>query len=372
VEFSVASRSHENFVDTQTISVLAANQFRPISIPPSGYVRRVSLFFCFTMTCASDPALVAGDAPWNLISSITLTDAQGQPLFHPITGYNLYLLNKYGFHGTHKTNTLKNWFNPHMSPEYAWATVSTTGATATFRLDLDLEVDYNSGYGSVPNTDSNTTLQLRIATSAYTVAATGTTVSAADLTVQVEQEYWAPVASTMGAATVNVTPPAIGDFVDNRYENHTATAAAANQVRIATRGGLSPWYIIVSRAAGVRTAIAPASNVNYELDNVPVQQSITLESHNHRVRQSYGYHGTDLALSYVPITAGTVTGLDRGVLVIPFYALAGGRHPYYNTRTGSQSVVTYTTGAAVDQTEVLAPLMQITNAAAFYGASAID
>lgn len=372
IRFTVASRPQSRFSNAQTVSNFAGStSFQPIQLPATGFVRRISMFFSATVTSASAGAIVAGDGPWNLITGVTLTDATGQPIFQPVTGYNLYLINKYLPSGMEKTNTPNPWGTPQFGPEYAFASTSTTG-TATFRLDLDLEQDYNTGYGCIPNLDSNASLQLKIDVAQYSVAFTGTTTSAATLSVRVSQYYWAPVGATIGGVPVATTPTGFGDYVETRYETQTVSAAAENTVNVTNRGGMIKGIIAVSRAAGVRTAYTAGANVGLILDNNPVDEGIPLEEHNAVLRRTYGYIGTDLTTSYAPLTAGTLPGLDRGVQVWPFFTLSGGRDSWLSTRVGSQLQLKVTPGASATTLELVTQLAQVKSAEAFYAASAID
>src|SRR3954470_24060113 len=175
VRFTVASRPQRRFSNTQTVSNLAGStSFQPIQLPATGFVRKVSLLFTATVTSASAGAVVAGDGPWNLINGITITDATGQAIQQPISGYNLYLVNKYlSFGSGENTNIPRAYANPQAGSDYTYSSTGTVG-TATFRLDIDFEQDYNTGYGCIPNLDSNASLQLKIDVAPYTNAFTGT------------------------------------------------------------------------------------------------------------------------------------------------------------------------------------------------------
>lgn len=373
IRFTVASRPQRRFSNTQTVSNLAgSNSFQPIQLPATGFVRKVSLYFTASVTSASAGAVVAGDGPWNLINNITLTDATGQPVVQPLSGYNMYLVNKhFSFGSGENTNIPRPYENPHLGPEYAYASTATTG-TATFRLDIDLEQDYNSGYGCIPNLDSNASLQVKIDVNPYTNAFTGTTVSAATVSVRIEQHYWAPVGSTVGGVAAMTQPVGFGDYVETRIETQTVSASAENTVQLTNRGGLIKGIFVVSRAAGVRTALTAGSNVGLILDNNPVDEGITLESHNDMVRRAYGYIGADLTTSYAPLTAGTLPGLDRGVVVWPFGAYSGGRDSWLVTRVGSLVQLKLTPGASATQLEIVTLLAQVKDAAAFYNSSALN
>jgi len=372
IRFTVASRPQRRFSNAQTVSNLSGStSFQPIQLPATGFVRKLSLLFTASVTSASAGAIVAGDGPWNLISSITVTDATGQPITQPISGYNLYLVNKFFSQGSQEnTNIPRAWANPHMGPEFAFASTATTG-TAVFRLDIDFEQDYNSGYGCVPNLDSNASLQLKIDVAQSTVAFTGTTTSAATVQVRVSQDYWAPVGASVGGVAAMTQPVGFGDYVETRYETQTVTAAAENTVQVTNRGGLIKGMIAVSRAAGVRTAYTAATNVGLLLDNNPIDEGIPLEEQYDTLRRTYGYLGTDLTTSYAPLTAGVLPGLDRGVQVWNFGSLSGGRDSWLATRVGSLLQLKVTPGASATSLEIITQLAQVKDAGAFYAESAI-
>jgi hypothetical protein len=378
IRFPVASRPYRRFANTQAVNNLAgAVQLQPIQLPASGFVRKLGVYFSQTWTTNAGGAIVGGDAPWDLITFVTLTDATGQPVFQTLTGYQWYLINKYLPSGTVKTNTPRAWSNPHMGPEYAYGVAGGTDGTAIFRLDLDFEQDVNTGYGCVPNLDSNASLQLRIGIAASAVAFAGGVPTAANMSVVVDQYYWAPVAGMLGGQPVNTQPVGFGDFVETRAETGIATAAAINLLTVTNRGGLIRGMVMVSRAAGARVAFGAASNVDLIVDNIPQDEGITLEAHQDMVRRAYGYVGGDIgagaaAYAPIPITSGLVTGLDDGVMVWPFFALAGGRETWLNTRVGSQVQVRVTPGAAATQTEFITQLGQIRSPETFYASSALD
>jgi hypothetical protein len=372
IPFPVASRSQRRMSNVQTVSNLAGSTtFQPIPLTATGFVRKVSLYFTAAYTTSASAAIVTGDSPWNVISGISISDATGQPIMQPISGYSLYLVNKYLPSGYIKTNTPNPWSNPHMSPEYAFAASGTAGA-ATFRLDLDFEQDPNTGMGCIPNLDSNASLQLKIDVGASSLLWSGGTASAATVSVRVEQHYWAPVAATLGGQAVMDKPVGFGDFLETRYETGTASASAENTLQVTARGGLVKGYILVSRAAGVRTALTAASNVGLVVDNNAVDEGITLESHKDLMRRTYGYYGTDLTTTYAPLTAGVMPGLDSGVLVWPFFALSGGRDSWLNTRVGSLVQLKVTPGSSATQYEIISQIMQVKDPDAFYAASARD
>lgn len=366
VPFVVASRPQRRFSNTQTISNVAANSFAPIQLPATGWVRRLSLFFTATANWASAGVVVNGDGPFRLVSGITVTDATGQPIMQPISGYNLYLVNKY-MGRPQGSNYQSPWENSVLSPEYAYSSTGTVG-TATFRLDVDFEIDSSTGYGCIPNLDSNASLQVKIDAAAATSAFGGTTAGVQTLSVRVSQEYWAPVASSQGGVAVEISPPGAGDYVETRYETQTVSASSENLVTLTNRGGLIKGVLLVSRAAGVRTAVTAASNLGILLDNQPINEGVPIEEHYDFTRRQFGYLGTDVAAagSFAALSSGILSGLDVGVVPVSFDALSVGRTSWLNTRAGSLFQFKVTPGASATTLEIITLLAQVKDHASFY------
>ena len=368
VPFSIASRTQGRFsaLQASVSNLTAGGSFQPIQLAATGWVRYIELFVTATMAASAGGAVVAGDPPWNVISAVTLTDATGQPVYQPITGYNLYLLNKYLPAGNVNMNESPMAWNsdPHMGPEYAYSATATTG-TAVFRLRLEFEQDQRTGYGSIPNLDSNASLQLKVD---YSTAATifAGTLTASTLALRVSQHYYAPVSSSMGGSPVNNMPIGAGDYLETRFETQVVSAASENLVSLTNRGGLLKGSLLVSRAAGVRTAITAASNFGVILDNVPIFEGIPIEEWHALVRRATGYLGADLTTSYAALTAGVLPGLDRGVIPLPWDIFQSNRDSWLNTRVGSLYQVRLTPGAAATTLEVVTQLAQVRDAGAFY------
>ena len=371
IPFTIAARAQRRFSNTQTVSNTSAGSFAIVPLTATGWVRKIVLQFTAAMACASAGAVVAGDAPWNLVSGIQLSDATGQPVYQPISGYNLYLLNKYApAGGTVFANGSSevSRFNPHLGRGYAFAATATTG-TAVFRLELPFEQDSQTGYGCIPNLDSNAALQLKVDYAAHTVAYTGTTVSSSTLKMDTYQYYWPPVGKTLAGQPVEASPPGAGDYIETRYETQTVNASSENLIVVNARGGLIKDIIGVSRAAGVRTAFTAGSNVGNVLDNLPIDESVPFEQFMYEVGTATGHIGAELTTSYAPLTAGVAAGTDRGVVPWLYYKQAGYRDGWLNTRVGSLLQLKVTPGASATQLELLVQLGQIKDVASFYDRS---
>ena len=233
-------------------------------------------------------------------------------------------------------------------------------------MDLDFEQDYNTGYGCIPNLDSNASLQLKIDAAVYSNAFSGTTVSAATLAVIIDQWYWAPVGSSSGGIPNSTTPLGFGDFLETRYENQVSVPISENVVNVNNRGGMVRGIIAVSRAAGVRVAFTAASNIGLVYDNNAIDEGIRLEAQQDYLRRAYGFIGADVTTSYAPLGAGVVPGLDSGVMLWLPEANSEHNDTWLSTRVGTLLQLKCTPGAAAAQLELITQLMQVKDASAFY------
>lgn len=113
-------------------------------VPAHGYLRRLMLLVEASGGAAGLATVAAAaDAPWSFIKSITFKDVNGGNIVGPISGYNLFLANKWGGYGYDD--------NPVNDPNYS--AVDTAG-DFTFRLDIPIEAIARDALGALPNLNS--------------------------------------------------------------------------------------------------------------------------------------------------------------------------------------------------------------------------
>ena len=297
--FPIASRAMSRFSFTETVALAAGiKPITPIQIPAVGYLRKIALKFTFTGTGGS---AWPTDGPASAISRIELRNAAGNPLFVPMTGYQLYLWNKWA----HPTVTA-----PYCAP-YLGEYTQTAGTAATFYLDLASEIDPETGLGSIPALASNRNYQLVIDAAPYTFVTGGT---AGTLTVEGVAHYWSepPASSTAGVAQ-ETTPQGLGTVHQVQIDNQSVNPGD-KYVKLNNVGNFMRNIIFVLRnAAGARVDTSwPALSELY-LDNEPMFY-LPKSDWRRQLRQQYGYTNT---------TQDAANGLDNGVFVLPFDALLG-------------------------------------------------
>lgn len=129
-------------------------------------------------------AVAAADAPYNVISQLTLRDASGQPIYPAIDGYGLWLINLYGGQCGQGGRQ-----NPSFLQSFSAVAVS---GNFLFKLWVPLEFN-SSGYCSLPadNTAELPKLMINLNSGAGGVYTTAPAPTVPTLTVTVEESYWA-------------------------------------------------------------------------------------------------------------------------------------------------------------------------------------
>src|SRR3954447_20185967 len=81
--------------DTGTLNLgAAAVPFGPIELPPAGYLKYIEMEFILTGVNTNAATAFAADAPYSAIGLISLSNSAGDSIIVPMTGYQLYLINK--------------------------------------------------------------------------------------------------------------------------------------------------------------------------------------------------------------------------------------------------------------------------------------
>lgn len=158
IPFTRAAKEHtEQFMDytTGVAQTAATIPLPPADIPAYGFARGITLLV--TTSGGVGAATAAADAPFSAIHELTIQDVNGAPIVGPISGYDLYLINKYGGYGQ---------LDPKLSPAYT-NTIAANG-NYTFKLWIPIEISQRDGLGALGNQNAASTYKLRITQAATT------------------------------------------------------------------------------------------------------------------------------------------------------------------------------------------------------------
>lgn len=286
----------------------------PVQIPAVGYLKNLRMEVTAVVTGGA-PTL-SGDGPWNLIDHVALKNSAGQNIIAPLTGYELYLVNKYGGQGHGLGSPVGRNNDPKLGFNY------TGGPTGTihFFLDIPLEFDSSQALGSIPALASNRSYQLELALAPIATVFGGTIPTGVSVTVDVTANYWdTPVASTPGGQVQQTEPFGLGTL--SLWQKEVPVIAPGEQITRSNNTGnvIRELIFVLRTAAGVRTDSDWTNIAELMVDNNPMIRLKKAE-------------WQDLMANIFEYNAAldTAGGLDTGVFVMPFDLLAGGTNGNVN------------------------------------------
>lgn len=296
--FPIAARASTRFSYSVTQALGSSiTPLNPIQIPAVGFLRKLQLKVTATLTAGT---AFTADGPFNLLSMIEFRTAAGNDIVTPVTGYQLYLMNKYA----HPTV-----FGPYADPKDIGFS-STAGTAAEFYLDIPFEIDPETGLGSIPALASNRSYQLQIQLAPFSVV---TNATSGNVTIDVMAYYWTePPASSASGVPQATAPAGLGMINQWQYESPVITPGD-KITKLNNVGNIIRTQIFVLRnAAGARVDTDFPAITEIYLDN---EQLFYLPKADWKriMRQTYGLTAAENAKQ----------GLDSGVYVLPYHALVG-------------------------------------------------
>lgn len=263
-----------------------------------------------SLTTAGNSASVtfAADAPFSVLNTLWLNDPANQAIITPITGYQLYLLNKY-------LPDSACAYDPQRDPNYSAVTgTGATGGSFSFRLVIPVEHRRRDALGAVNNSAANQRYQLNytIIPAFASLYGTAPTTEATTVTIAATQIYWtAPpnsIVTTQGSVLVNQSPAGLGSVGFVRFESHNEMSGGGSpQVQLNNVGDYISTIVFVNRYTGARTGTSWPNPFQWWVNDFQVH-NLSINFWQRWMARAYGY---DNAI-------GTAGGLDTGVFVLPF------------------------------------------------------
>jgi hypothetical protein len=275
--------------------VYIAGQQDQVQLQTNAFLENVIIDISLITAANSATVAFAADSPWQLIQSIKLDDPAGQSIIAPITGYQLYTLNKY-------LPDVECSFDPKHDPNY----FATTGAVGTggsfgFRLVLPIEHRRRDALGALNNSAANQRylITINIIAAFATLYTTPPTTPAASCSFQFYQQYWTSPPSTIttsqGSSQTQATPTGLGTVGFVRYERHNEVSGGGSpQIQFNNVGDYISAIIFTLRdTAGARDLYVPpqsATNANW-----PTELDFWVNDFQLRADSMYGPSGTAAA-----------------------------------------------------------------------------
>jgi hypothetical protein len=325
-----------------TLSSLAAGSTTQVQLQTNAFLENVILDVSIVSGGTNSATVVwQKDAPFNVIAQIKLDDPAGQSIVAPITGFQLYTLNKY------LLDTDCN-FDPardsgyYQLPTAASNSSSAAGAgVASFRLVVPIEHRRRDALGALNNSAANQRYLLTITTASSYAAGTDTAnnlfstapTNTPTVSVSVYQQYWtappAVITTSSGSTQVQATPAGLGTVAFVRYERHNEVSGGGQpQIQLNNVGDYIANIIFTLRTTtgtntrDVYTAGAPGTQTDYanwpaEFDWWENDFQVFALSQNDWVRWISRFYGL---WNGVSAQAGNPGYLDAGVW--PLYQLS--------------------------------------------------
>lgn len=210
------------------MNAIAAGSQSQIDLQTNAFLENIILDVNLQTSGNSANVTFAADSPWQIIAQLTLDDPAGQQIIAPISGYNLYLLNKY-------LPDTSCAFDPKQDPQYSAVTgTGATGGSINFRLVIPIEHRRRDAFGALNNSAANQAYRLTINWIAAfsTLYGTAPTTEATGLNLQVYQQYWTSppgqIATSQGSSQTQQTPSGLGSVGFVRYERHNEVNGGGN------------------------------------------------------------------------------------------------------------------------------------------------
>lgn len=341
-KFRAGVQQHQETVVSLTATP-AAGSTTPftVEIPAYGFLRGLWLKVTVTGGVGSGTAAVyKEDAPFSWIQSIQFLDVNSAPIIFQITGYDLYLIYKYGGYFFQA--------DPKSAEEY---TQGGTGGNSVFTLYLPLEIRARDGLGSLPNTSSNTAYKVLVTiaatTDVFSTAPAPTLPTSLSLVI-IQDAWWEPQPTDLMGRPQAQDPPSKDStqYWSKSVFSYAASGAITSQLK--RLGYLYRNMIITQKTtapARTTTNFPNPLTIIYEGQQMTIQDRVVWR---HMLARLFGYTAAVDAAG----------GLDTGVFVVPFnrdFSLMPGAelgNGYLPTTSGTRLELQGSIGAAGSQ-EVL-------------------
>lgn len=361
----------------------AATQLAVTQIPAAGYLSGIELLVDVatsgnSATVAFNTAASAGDAPWSFINSINLVSSDGSNLVTNLSGYQLFLVNKYG-----AFRTISQQTDPRSDQYFSLTTGSGgTGGSFSFRLFIPVEIDPSQAFCAIPNLSANRAYQVNIQLGASANVYSTAPTTAGSYTITIINHYWSqPAAMNAAGVPQAIAPNGVGSV--NLTQLQTIPVTQGDRlVQLQNVGNVIHKLIFTLRnSSGIRTSAAWGATNQLILNNDTLfywnqpNSTTAKNSWSSYITDTYGYgDGTNAATLGSAATLDAPNGLDTGVFAINFGDNTGGfarpdtnRDQFLPTLDSTLLQLRSTSfGAAAATLEVISMAVKPTTAAALY------
>jgi hypothetical protein len=316
---------------SQTVSLTTATQtLAPYSPSPNAFLRGIWLMVTGTTSGNSATPVVAADGPFNVISSLTLQDANQKPIVGPVTGHQLAMINKYGGY--------QNLGDPRASAVYNVTTGSGgTAGSFAFSLYVPLEIVSRDTLGALQNKSSSSQFQLVITVNTEAAVYGTSPTSAPSVNVTALEDGWVqPTATDATGNAIRSTPPQLGT---TQYWTVGSYSSLNGSVQQQLTQGLG---YPVRNFMAINYDVSAGTRATGDTDWPSPVQFLFKGTSMSILPKTFWKDQMSRTFDYFATTLDAINGLDAGVYVLPFtvdFSSAPGdelRNAYLATSQGDQ------------------------------------
>lgn len=297
-KFRAGVQQHQESAFSTNITPGASPTSVTVEIPSYGFLR--GLWIKVTISGgAGGGATYREDSPFTWIQTIQFLDVNSAPIVFQITGYDLYLIYKYG-----------GYFfsaDPQQAEEYTQGGVN---GNSVFTVYLPLELRNRDALGALPNTSANTAYKVIITGGVLTEVYSANPVTPPTaMNLQIWQDaWWEPQPTDLAGRPQAQDPPSkdTTQYWSKTIFSHAASGQITDQVK--RLGYLYRNHILTFRTTAPARSTTNFPNpltVIYEGQQMTIQDRVIWR---HMMARWFGYTAA----------VATAGGLETGVFVLPF------------------------------------------------------
>jgi hypothetical protein len=219
---------------TVTLSASTQSLTPQYEVPSTGFLNDIYIIVenvvtsnTATATGTAGVGVLKEDGPYCVIDTIIFTDTNNAEIIGPITGWDLYVINKWGgycFQDDPEANT--DLFTATTN-----ATASSTASGSfSFILRIPVELVPRDALGSLPNKSSSTPFKVKTTVAAISsVYNASTTVGGSCRFRMIPDSYWEPTATDGSGNSIANQPPGVNT---TQYWNKTDYTVNAGSMSI--------------------------------------------------------------------------------------------------------------------------------------------
>lgn len=286
--FVTGTRTLETETYTASVTLSSSTQsLTPYEFQVDGYLSRALIRVTAVTAGNSAATAFQADGPFIALQSVVFEDIGGKQILGPITGWNLYVLNRFGgfvYNADVKANTT-----------YAVTTgTGATGGSFNFTMPLPIQVRKRDGMGSLPNRNASATFRLKLTINTSAAVYSTAPTAAPTVTVRIEQQGWATSDQRDYKGNgVAPTPNGVGSLMYTDVESIVLSAGQFTQ-RMGNYGGLTRlWAFELRDSNGSRSQGETdwPSLFEIEIDKVKCY-SRSVNTWDHMMSEDYGLSNT--------------------------------------------------------------------------------